>query len=64
MRRRPVRKAVWVVGGAGQATAVAGMALAAATTTGAVTGVVVLVALGVFALATAASTLWSWPSRV
>ena len=59
VRRQPVRKAVWVVGGAGQATAVAGMTLAAATTTGAVTGVVVLVALGVFALARSLSSIAS-----
>lgn len=59
VRRRPVRKWVWVAGGAGQAIAVAGMALAAATTTGTVTGIAVLVALAVFALARSLSSIAS-----
>jgi hypothetical protein len=59
VRRRPVRKWVWVVGGAGQAAAVAAMAVAAATSTGTVTGIAVLVALAVFALARSLSSIAS-----
>lgn len=51
VRRRAVRKWVWIAGGVGQAAAVAGMALAALALTGAVAGVAVLVALAAFALA-------------
>lgn len=51
VRRRAVRKWVWVAGGIGQAAAVAVMALAAAGLAGATAGVVILVALAAFALA-------------
>lgn len=59
VRRQPVRKWLWVAGGAGQAVAVGGMALAAATTTGTITGIAVLVALAVFALARSLSSIAS-----
>jgi hypothetical protein len=59
VRRRPVRKWVWVAGGTGQAIAVAGMAVAAATLEGVAGGIAVLVALAVFALARALSSIAS-----
>ena len=59
VRRRAVRKWVWVAGAAGQAVATAGLALVAATAEGAVAGVGVLVALAVFALARSLSSIAS-----
>lgn len=59
VRRRTVRKWVWVAGAAGQAVATAGLALVAATAEGAVAGVGVLVALAVFALSRSLSSIAS-----
>lgn len=57
VRRRPVRKWVWVVGGAWQAAAVAAMAVLAATATGAVAGIGILLALAVLALGRSLSSI-------
>lgn len=59
VRRRTVRKWVWVAGAAGQAVATAGLALVAATAQGAIAGVGVLVALAVFALSRSLSSIAS-----
>ncbi|MDN4479696.1 MFS transporter [Demequina muriae] len=59
IRRRRVRKWVWVAGAAGQAGATAAMALVAATASGTVAGVGVLAALAVFALARSLSSIAS-----
>lgn len=59
IRRRRVRKWVWVAGAAGQAAATAAMALVAATASGTVAGVGVLTALAVFALARSLSSIAS-----
>ncbi|MFH5821286.1 MFS transporter [Georgenia sp. AZ-5] len=59
VRRRAVRKWVWVAGGAGQALATAAMALTAAAASGWAAGVAVLAALAVFALARSLSSLAS-----
>ena len=59
VRRRAVRKWVWVAGAAGQAVATAGLALVAATASGVVAGAGVLVALAVFALARSLSSIAS-----
>lgn len=57
VRRRAVRKWVWVAGGAGQAAAVAVMALAAVLAAGTVAGLVVIAALAAFALARSLSSI-------
>lgn len=57
VRARAVRKWLWVLGGAGQATAVLAMALAALTLEGTAAGVAVLGALAAFALARAVSSI-------
>ncbi len=59
VRRRRVRKWVWVAGAAGQALASAMLALVAATATGWVAGAGVLVALAGFALARSLSSIAS-----
>lgn len=59
IRRLPVRKWVWVAGGAGQALATGAMALAAATMRGIAGGAAVLAALAVFALSRALSSIAS-----
>ncbi|WP_062135111.1 MFS transporter [Demequina aestuarii] len=59
VRRRRVRKWVWVAGAAGQAAATAAMALVAATASGVVAGMGVLAALAVFALARSLSSIAS-----
>lgn len=59
VRRQPVRKWVWVVGGVGQALAVAVMAMAAVLATGIVAGVIVLAALTVLALSRSLSSIAS-----
>lgn len=50
VRARARRKPVWLLGAAGQAAAVGGIAIAALTLTGTAAGIAVLVALVVFAL--------------
>jgi hypothetical protein len=57
VRRAARRKWIWVAGGVGQAAAVAGMAVAAATLTGGAAGAAVLGALAVFALARSLSSI-------
>lgn len=57
VRRFAVRKWLWVLGAAGQAAAVAAMAVVAATTTGALAGWAVLAALTVFAVARSVSSI-------
>jgi hypothetical protein len=59
VRRQAVRKWVWVAGGAGQAVAVAAMALAAATLRGTAAGGALIAALAVFAVARALSSIAS-----
>ncbi len=59
VRRRQVRKWVWVAGAAGQAVASAMLALVAATASGWVAGAGVLVALAGFALARSLSSIAS-----
>lgn len=59
VRRRRLRKWVWVAGGAGQAAASAMLALVAATASGWVAGVGVIVALAGFALARSLSSIAS-----
>ncbi len=59
VRRRRVRKWVWVAGAAGQAIATVGLALVAATASGWVAGAGVLVALALFALARSLSSISS-----
>lgn len=59
VRRRSLRKWVWVAGGTGQVFAVAAMALAAATGSGAAAGAAVLVALSAFAVARSLSSIAS-----
>jgi hypothetical protein len=59
VRSLPVRKWVWVAGAAGQALAVAAMALLAAFTTGAAAGWGIVGALAVFALARSLSSIAS-----
>ncbi|MFO7778079.1 MAG: hypothetical protein R6V28_06995 [Nitriliruptoraceae bacterium] len=59
VRRQAIRKWVWVLGALLQATAVAGMALIAATLEGAVAGVAVLVVLALFSLARSLSSIAS-----
>jgi hypothetical protein len=59
VRSLPVRKWVWVAGAAGQAIAVAAMAVLAATTTGAAAGWGIVGALAVFALARSLSSIAS-----
>ncbi len=59
VRRRRVRKWVWVAGAAGQSVATAGLALVAATASGWVAGAGVLAALAVFALARSLSSIAS-----
>ena len=59
VRRLPIRKWVWVAGAAGQAVAVAAMAGLAAAADGTVAGAGILVALAVFALARAATSIAS-----
>lgn len=59
VRRRHVRKTVWVAGAAGQASAAAGLAIVAATASGSVAGFGVLAALAVFALARSLSSIAS-----
>lgn len=59
VRRRPVRKWVWVAGAAGQAAAVAAMVLVLATTTGTAAGLGVVVALAGFAVARSLSSIAS-----
>jgi hypothetical protein len=59
IRRRRVRKWVWVAGAAGQSVATAGLAVVAATASGWVAGVGVLVALAMFALARSLSSIAS-----
>jgi Major Facilitator Superfamily len=57
--RRRVRKWLWVAGSAGQALAAAAMAVTAATASGAEAGVAILVALAVFSLSRALTSLAS-----
>lgn len=59
VRRRRVRKWVWVAGGAGQAIASAMLALVAATASGWIAGAGVIVALALFALARSLSSIAS-----
>lgn len=59
VRRRTVRKWVWVAGALGQAGATAALALVAATAQGVVAGVGVLASLAVFALARSLSSIAS-----
>jgi hypothetical protein len=59
VRRRAVRKRLWVVGAAGQAAAVALMAVLALVADGAVAGWGILAALALFALARSLSSLAS-----
>lgn len=59
VRTFSVRKWIWVIGAAGQAAAVAAMALTAATASGTTAGVLILVELGVFALARALTSIAS-----
>jgi Na+/melibiose symporter-like transporter len=59
VKRRAVRKWIWVLGAALQATSVLAMAAIAATLEGAVAGVAILVALAGFALARSLSSLTS-----
>jgi hypothetical protein len=59
VRRQPVRRWLWVAGAAGQALAVAAMALITLTTRGAVAGWSILGALAVFALFRSLSSLAS-----
>ncbi len=59
VRRRSVRKWVWVAGADGQAVATAGLALVAATASGWVAGAGVLAALAMFALARSLSSIAS-----
>ncbi|HZJ39668.1 MAG TPA: MFS transporter, partial [Demequina sp.] len=59
VRRRRVRKWVWVAGAVGQAAATAGLALVAATASGWVAGAGVLAALAAFALARSLSSIAS-----
>lgn len=49
IQRRTIRKWVWVTGAAVQGASAAAMALVAATTTGAAAGILILIALAVFA---------------
>jgi hypothetical protein len=57
VRRHRVRTWLWVAGSAGQALATAAMAVAAATATGLAAGVAILVALVVFSLSRALTSL-------
>ncbi len=59
VRRRAVRKWVWVLGGSLQGAAVLGMAAVAATLDGASAGVAILVALTAFAVARSLSSIAS-----
>lgn len=59
VRRRAIRKWVWVLGGVLQAAAVVAMAVIAATLDGAVAGIAVLVALSLFSLARSLSSIAS-----
>ncbi len=59
IRRRRLRKWVWVGGALGQAVATAGMALTAAVAEGLVAGLAIVGALAVFALARAATSITS-----
>ncbi|WP_130650177.1 MFS transporter [Egicoccus halophilus] len=59
LRRKAVRKRVWVAGELGQFVAVVAIAVLAATTTGAVAGWGVLAALGAFALARSVTSIAS-----
>ncbi len=59
VRRRAIRKWIWVAGAAGQCLAVAAMAVLAATTRGALAGWGILAALAVFAGARSLSSLTS-----
>jgi hypothetical protein len=59
VRRFAQRKWVWVIGAAGMALAVGVMALLAASTTGTVAGLGILVALAVFALSRSLSSISS-----
>ena len=59
LRRRPLRKRVWVAGAIGQSAAVAVIALVAATTRGALAGWLILVALAAFALARSLTSIAS-----
>lgn len=59
VRRRAVRKWIWVAGGLLQALAVAAMALLTATTRGVAAGVGILTALALFALARSLSSIAS-----
>jgi len=59
LRRRPLRKRVWVAGAIGQAAAVAVIAVVAATTRGALAGWLILAALAGFALARSLTSIAS-----
>ena len=59
LRRKPVRKWVWVAGALGQFAAVSSIAVLAATTRGAVAGWGILVALAGFALARSLTSIAS-----
>jgi hypothetical protein len=59
VRRKRVRKWLWVAGSAGQALATVAMAVTAATATGAAAGIAILVALAVFSLCRALNSLAS-----
>lgn len=59
VRSRPRRRGLWLAGAAGQATAVAGMAVVALTLDGVAAGVLVLVALAAFAMARSLSSITS-----
>lgn len=57
VKARPRRKGVWMAGGVGQATAVAGLAVTAATLDGLVAGMALLACLACFALARAGASI-------
>lgn len=59
VRRRPLRRPVWLLGGLGQAAAVFGCALAAAFLEGVLAGAVILLSVTVFSLARSLSSLAS-----
>lgn len=57
IQKQPMRKLVWVAGAGVQAAAAAAMALVAATMTGTAAGMLILVALAVFALGRSLSSI-------
>ena len=59
IQRRTIRKWVWVAGAAVQAASASAMALVAATLSGAIAGILILVALAVFAVGRSLSSISS-----